>query len=81
MKSMEAYKNPEMLKAPHDWNWEDRTLDAWVNGAQHTVLGIMRELYLQNDDSAYNLGKNLWYNGKDEDEIREQLTKYAQASK
>ena len=31
----------------------------------------------ENDDVAYNLGKNLWYNRFDEDKIKEQLTKYA----
>ena len=74
---MEAYENPEMLKAPHDWNWANHILHAWCNGAQYTVIQIMRELHLKNDDVAYNLGKNLWFNGSDEDDIRDQLTKYA----
>lgn len=75
---MEAYQNPKMLEAPHDWNWEDCDLNAWCNSAQYTVLQIMRELHLENDQVAYNLGKNLWYNGCcDEEHIRDQLTKYA----
>lgn len=74
---MEAYKNPEMLEAPHDWNWEDHNLTAWCNSAQFTVIYMLKILHLENDGSAYNLAKNLWYNGNDEDVIRDQLTKYA----
>ena len=73
---MEAYQNPKMLEEPHDWNWSDDQLKAW-DTAQYTILGIMRELHLEDEQKAYNLGKNLWHNGCEEDEIREQLTQYA----
>lgn len=77
---MEAYQNPKMLEEAHDYNWEDNELTAWFNSAQYTALQIMRELGLENNDEAYNLAQNLWYNGSDEEEIREQLTKFAAAS-
>lgn len=75
---MEAYENPEMLKAPSDFYWSDSSLTAWINSAQYTVRSIMRELQIKDhDEAAYNLGKNLWHAGYDEDDIRDQLTKYA----
>lgn len=77
---MEAYQNPKMLEKAHDYNWEESELTAWFNSAQYTALQIMRELGLENNDEAYNLAQNLWYNGSDEEDIREQLTKFATAT-
>lgn len=77
---MEAYQNPKMLEKANDIYWEDSELTAWFNSAQYTALQIMRELGLENNEEAYNLAQNLWYNGSDEEKIREQLTKFATAS-
>ena len=69
-----------MLEPAHDWNWEDSELTAWFNSAQYTALHIMRNLGLEDNQEAYNLAQNLWYSGSNEDEIREQLTKFATVS-
>ena len=84
---MERYKDPNWLKEPSDVFWEDSEISKWCDSAQYTVISIIKELQIGNYSqpgkerdnywNAYYLGKNLWYNGATEEEIRKELAGYA----
>lgn len=77
---MEDYENPEMLEEIDLGSWSKKEVFDWCHGGgQYAVLTILTDLHIEKNRQAFNLGKHIWYNGGDEDEIKDQIQKYAQS--
>lgn len=71
------YAIPAWREERPDTFWKDYERRKWEEFFKKTVICILTELKLEEDETASAFSQNLWYYGNaDEEEIRQQLKMY-----